>query len=589
MVSIIRCVASHPASSPAWASPRATAVALALLLAAPFISPVQACEPTPSPPVCGKTLILAKAAREVVLLPAGGTFDIDSLVYFGIGDFPAGSGLCPPGPYTVDITYTATCTPAGDGGGSVVAATLSEGFNEITVPITLPAGPPRICTLAGTATVTLADGMILEARSGGSAVCVGDPAPGNPAVPRLDFELLDPSPISLVQPGDQGTHLYRITNNDPTETFTGILTVDLQNTSRLPAASGPMPPGTGPFSISDPGLGDNFPIGFEEHLFQGCLPQPPDPRGMVISQVDRNILLPPGASFEFDLFVRPWSMCGHGSCAEGSLIVDGAFSGLDPAVACAGLINAVDIASPPQFLWPDAGSALAFLPPLDPLQGVMTFEGVPLPGPPLALDWVMIPPQLEVGGDPLPQGTNVQLFSDTLMPGAGRNRVLIENPGGLMPIDSTLDAFFNMQFPPLQGQPQVISQVVDFTPHGGPTGFEQIAPTAGLLIGLETPSIDPFFTLSAQFSGIAIDNLGQRHDLLLPPPVGQPLGVNGLDLHLQALVQSPRRSLGGATTIMSIELYTDLRGFASPQPESGLLFRDKFEDGDTDRWSATVQ
>ena len=45
-----------------------------------------------------------------------------------------------------------------------------------------------------------------------------------------------------VHPGDAAGFFYQVTNNDPVETFSGVLSVASTNTSRQPDFSGPMPP-----------------------------------------------------------------------------------------------------------------------------------------------------------------------------------------------------------------------------------------------------------------------------------------------------------------------------------------------------------
>lgn len=53
-------------------------------------------------------------------------------------------------------------------------------------------------------------------------VCIVDPEPGNPDVARLDMQLLTPA-IQTAAPGEQSSAVYRITNNDPNERFSGEL------------------------------------------------------------------------------------------------------------------------------------------------------------------------------------------------------------------------------------------------------------------------------------------------------------------------------------------------------------------------------
>ena len=111
--------------------------------------------------------------------------------------FP-GFGICPAGPYAVTVDLELTCT-GGPGATASVTVPIALGYNSVDVDVTLPAGPPRLCTVAGDATTTLADGMVLTA-TGDTAVCIVEPSPANPSVPRLDLQHLTPE-IQAVHPG----------------------------------------------------------------------------------------------------------------------------------------------------------------------------------------------------------------------------------------------------------------------------------------------------------------------------------------------------------------------------------------------------
>jgi hypothetical protein len=104
----------------------------------------EACGGTPPPPSCGKTLVLAKAVPQPLPIPGGGVFNVQTLVFFQLLESPPGSGVCPQGPYAVDISLTATCNPAGfDGAGAVAGVPITPGFNLVPVPVTMPPGPAR--------------------------------------------------------------------------------------------------------------------------------------------------------------------------------------------------------------------------------------------------------------------------------------------------------------------------------------------------------------------------------------------------------------------------------------------------------------
>ena len=77
-----------------------------ILLTTLWLAPsAEACVGPPPEPFCTKTLQLAIAGPPLVLLPDGGTFEVSALVYFGLLEFPPGFGICPDGPYTVDIDW----------------------------------------------------------------------------------------------------------------------------------------------------------------------------------------------------------------------------------------------------------------------------------------------------------------------------------------------------------------------------------------------------------------------------------------------------------------------------------------------------
>ena len=141
-----------------------------ILCSAWAIGPSDACVAPPPEPFCTKALTLAMAGPPTIVLPSGGTFNVPAVLIFKLLEFPAGTGICPVGPYSVDIHVTATCDPTGaDGSGSLLGEPITSGFNLLTVPVTVPAGPPRVCTLSATATVTLAgrhgaDGNRRESR-----------------------------------------------------------------------------------------------------------------------------------------------------------------------------------------------------------------------------------------------------------------------------------------------------------------------------------------------------------------------------------------------------------------------------------------
>ena len=180
---------------------------------------------TPPAPICGRTIVFSKAVDGVQLLTEGGEFTVKTLTYIGLS--PQGEFFCPTDPASATIDITLSCD-GGPGGSGSLETTVFPGYNEIDVPVTVLAGPPRLCDVVGTITVEFSDGMILS-QSGDTVVCIVEPAPGDPDVPRLDLSVLSP-PIQNVHPGDQTTTTVCITNNDPSSSWTGSLTATTNST-----------------------------------------------------------------------------------------------------------------------------------------------------------------------------------------------------------------------------------------------------------------------------------------------------------------------------------------------------------------------
>ena len=563
--------------------------ALALLVLGAMPSPVAGCMFSgPPPPFCGKTLVVSAAVPGSLLLPGGGgAFDLSVLVYFGLFDFPAGTGICPDGPYSVTVDVTATCAGGGDGGG-MATETLVTGFNTLTVPITLTAGPPRLCDLTVRATTTLADGMVVDIESD-TVVCVADPAPADPSLPRLDLQLLGPagSELARVHPGDQSSHTYRVTNNDEADSFLGELQVEMVNTSRLPGASGPMPPGTGVFSISDPVEGDNFPIGFTDDLFEGCLLLPPDPTNPAIPTLVEPLDLAPGEFVDVDVFTRPWGMCADGSCGRAKLTVAGDFSDVTAGLACAGFVTAADVLVPPTYAWPDAGEVLEPQPPPSP--DTTTVRGEPRPGDEKDIDLMTGPIDLVVDGLPVPIPEIP--FSDLVNPTLGRTQVQLFDGGTTFEVDSFFDIAYEIELAPSQGETfDVELRQLDLI-GSAPTGFEEISPSAMALVALGQAGspfqVDSFFDVAYQIQVVGIDNQNER----------RPIRFQNREMTARTDGTGFRVRLGGGQVtagtgneLLALELIQDFRGFASEveQGSLGEIFTDGFESGNVSAWSTST-
>lgn len=570
------------------------ALILVLLVITLVATPASACEGPPIEPFCTKTLQLAIAGPPVILLPSGGTFDVSALVYLGLLDFPAGSGICPLGPYSVDVTITATCTPTGaDGVGSLIAAPIVSGFNELTVSVTVPPGPPRHCTLLATATLTLGDGMVLT-ETADNVACLGDPAPGLPSEPRLDMRRVGSVGDGIIRthPGDPATFYYEIVNNDPSETFIGTLTVDSLNESRMPGFSGPMPPGTAVISVSDPVEGDNFPIrvvqltsglfdGITEGLptAEACVELPADPTDSEIPIEIIELQLQPLEPIIVQITPRHFGMCADGSCARSTLDLTGSFSDASEGLACSGVVAAADTSKPATYACDDSGKVVTFPPQPDPRK----VKGRVSPRPDVELDIETELTQIILTEDDVPANPGSP-FSGNVTQEFGRIQTQFAQE---FEVDSFFDVFFETDFQLPQGGNQFAIEIVALDLVGAPTGFESTAPYVAPQVRIRSfPEADllGFYSPIMQVSGIAIDNLGERRRM----------SFSGVDFDLLPGGSRIFGSLtggtvepGGGDQLVAVEISLDFRGFSSPELQGNLIFEDGFESGNISRWSSS--
>ncbi|MDZ4755764.1 MAG: GC-type dockerin domain-anchored protein [Phycisphaerae bacterium] len=315
-------------------------------------SRVDGCGGVPAPQVCGKSTSLTKAPPAVFPVAFFG----------GVVGFPvtvnvaAWGGGCP-APTTTTISLSIACLPPTGAAGSITIPTPTPGIYPVIVPVFIPPGPPRICTVFGTATTTWADGTS-TAGVGDTTFCVVEPSPLDLTLPRLEMERITDA-VQRAHPGDQRVHLFRFTNNDPLESITFGVDADSEQTARLSTGSGFAPgSGQGVFSISDPGEGDNFPIAFLEDVgADGCIPLPIDPMGFSVPHISKTYTLAAGESRVIAIAQRSWPMCGCGSSCESRVKVGGVWSDGTEALACAGAGLIVDCTVPPDFSCPDGGAA----------------------------------------------------------------------------------------------------------------------------------------------------------------------------------------------------------------------------------------
>lgn len=566
---------------------------LTLALCTGLAHDARACVGPPPEPFCTKALSLAIAGPPTVLLPGGGTFDVPALVVFQLMDIPEGTGICPAGPYAVDVTVTATCDPTGaDGSGVLLGSTINPGLNTLSVPVTVPAGPPRMCTLAATASMVLLDGMQLT-ETAENVVCLAEPAPGNPSLPRLGLSLLG-SPgdeIAAVHPGDPATRAFQLVNNDPAESFTGTLGIASRNESRQPGMAGAASPGTGAIAISDPVEGDNFP--FEAFLgtpgpvtrgpsVDACIPftDPLDPDPVVD---DFEINLSPNFATTISIVSRPWGMCADGSCGETRLAVEGAFGGGDKGLACTGFVTVVDTSVPPTYACDDSGEVGTVPVPVNPALGALTLGARAFPS--ITQGILLLLSQLVLRENNFPVATLPSPFAERF--NEERGRIQMQYVG-----DFEVDSFFDIEFdidiaPDPDGRP-LETRLDTLVAADAPTGFERTAPFAEALVQLRDlgdPAFDSFFDLTTQVHLVGIDNLLNRRLIQFENIQFQPKADgSGLRVSLGGGVVTP----GEGTDLLAIELAVDLRGFLSPEPQSGIIFTDGFESGNVSRWSTSV-
>lgn len=297
---------------------------------------------------CLKSLVMSKSSPGVVILPPATavTFNIPIKLFVIINNPAPGCGPCmsPASPTSARIDLAVSPLQGGPttatGFISTAAATMTlpsasptGSFNNYSVPITVPIGTATgAYKVVGKTTVNFSDGLSLN-QSGDTVVCLVDPSPNDPSVPRLDVKLLT-SPAPMMAGGDQHTAIYRITNNDPVNSVTLTAIATAKQAATRPQGGNET---QGVFAIAN-AFGDDFPIRFGPGP---CLPLPGHP----YTQSPIMMTIPPlqPNSF-FDVFVniRSYGMCASGSCSESTLQVDGTFSDNSPAFACAAMALFVD-------------------------------------------------------------------------------------------------------------------------------------------------------------------------------------------------------------------------------------------------------
>ena len=257
---------------------------------------------------------------------------------------------CPGPPYLATITIDMSCD-IGPGASSTITVPIAPGSNTVDVPFTIPAGPARECVFTSDTTVAFVDGISLSKSSPSVAVCIVETLEDQPDTPRLQLELMTPG-IEIAHGGDQRSFGYLLTNNDTDETWTGSINALMRNAAGLASET----PAIGSaYSFADVGPGDNFPMAFADELGNDCLILPPDPLAFTLSEIERDLVLPPGESEFIEIVARSWGPCGDGSCGQKLVTVEGTYSDGTQGKACTASVFAVDSSVAPDFAWPDSG------------------------------------------------------------------------------------------------------------------------------------------------------------------------------------------------------------------------------------------
>jgi hypothetical protein len=382
-----------------------------------------------------------------------------------------------------------------------------------------PSIPSGIYLVQGSARVVLTNGQAFT-NGGDSCLAIVDPSPNDPALPRLDVELVN-FPSGSVQAGDQMFNTYRITNNDPVHSYTGDFIVRNRSSAGLPTIES-FGPGSEPFfvySIAAPVQGDNFPLAFAGDLPPGvCLPLPANPADPAIPEAVSTVTVLPGETIEVTVVSRGWGMCSGGSGCEQVAVLDGIFSDGTDLDACAGGAVIIDDNAPPQYACTDgeSGAAAFFLPPV-PGQPALSWVGQPSPKAQFELTSSTPALQLPVlvDGHPLPGQLRVVPMSDRW----ARYEWTVADPNGLpLPPNALIEATLPIHyfFPlPNPGFQIVDAQIMPFP--GEPFGYSELFPFAkGMLAINELPTpqpIDSFFDVffqieAAQFGSPCQDKRG---------------------------------------------------------------------------------
>ena len=245
---ISRCAQFRRALALSVAAFNLLAACALLLLASPFPSAL-ACG-TPPPGDCSLTVSIMVIVPQVIIAgPNAVIVPVRTVVF--IGGTNGLTGVACPTRGSTDVTLIITCTPGPNPAPpAVVSLPPISGAYTMDIPVTFPAGPPRTCTITGSAVSHYSSppGMTVMGTST-TQVCIVDQEPGNPSKPRLDLQLIS-APSRTAHPGDERGHVYRITNNDLVHSFSGTLSGVSSQFGRMSVMSPPAAPGAGTLPTS---------------------------------------------------------------------------------------------------------------------------------------------------------------------------------------------------------------------------------------------------------------------------------------------------------------------------------------------------
>ena len=215
------------------------------------VSDAKACDGTPPAPQCGVALgcILAVGDSHAANESEAVSADVQAAMNLVItGNDPR----CPSQSGALSVDLSAECKNADGsaneaGGSGSTTATLANGVNEVSIPLSFAAGTPRLCDVSGTANVTLSSGQAATAVCAQQCVALVNPDPSDASEPAIDLRLKDPSWVDRTPAGAPAVVTYLIENKSTVATFDGQFTVTSKN-----AISEVTDPGEAPEPMPDP-------------------------------------------------------------------------------------------------------------------------------------------------------------------------------------------------------------------------------------------------------------------------------------------------------------------------------------------------